>query len=569
MTDVETYPESDVVARSIDPRRWDADTGNDSDIVDWFSATDGWIALKTETLSASGQTNDFHANFPSVAADVTDLDGNVPEFLEALYASTATDDGAYLARNDPSGDMDMREGLATLNDTESVIGETVNAYRPGNSRADGISFDRGDQDHVMYKLSNMGGDPSRGTLSMWVKLAFWPTVSTRKHYLFFIPLADLSTYASDTYDNDNDDATNTDERDEGYQYLELVIENGNLEFHVSAAVKEGDMASYADADVDGKADTPLLMKDDYDNDQADTDTDGVFKDDTDELRIATTYDGTDRVPPKVSADITGWLQGEWHYVGIAWDLGTSRKMKIFVDGTEEEALGSTDLPAWQPVTAKTGWDYFILGTPPEDNSDGSKTGLFKTDEYPEPSQVIIDEVRLHTSGDEGIAEEPGGNRYVEDGGDLGTGGTFRSALFPYEDGEVAVPWSAAATRLVPFGTQLGTISWTEYLPTNANVQGKVEIIKASDGTTVLDTSSPVTDGIGSTIADGTGSALQTEDYYHSTEQGVRIRYVLDLVAGDKVTIDSTDYLLDTPIVDDVTITLLTPVRVLLQAELAE
>ena len=188
------------------------------------------------------------------------------------------------------------------------------------------------------------------------------------------------------------------------------------------------------------------------------------------------------------------------------------------------------------------------------------------------SPVHIDEFRIKDTYDADAARDPGADRYFS-----GSGATFTSVAFPNSDTSVQVPLTFERARQIPHGTQLGTLSWTEFLPTHSSGTGTTGSTRAivqvlDSGGNAAKTSTTPTTASGGQITDSSGPI-----YVNSPN--VRIRYVLTLVAGGPetftfappltTTVATAEYLMETPIVDDVTVTLLTPVRVLRHVELAE
>lgn len=172
------------------------------------SPHDGWVALKNLEITAA----------VDVRASFTAANG-----LNADVAGGTNNGNAVQAQ------------LTLASDTN----------RPGNLRVDGLSSSPVSSSpttpyHAAYGTGSLSSSAVK-TVALWVQVPFKPAATSGNHYLFHLPLENLSNYNTDGFSNDGD--VNVDEPDEYSQFVTLSVVGQELWLLLSAHVDEGIMAA--------------------------------------------------------------------------------------------------------------------------------------------------------------------------------------------------------------------------------------------------------------------------------------------------------------------------------------
>ncbi|MBI4378729.1 MAG: hypothetical protein HY578_06510, partial [Nitrospinae bacterium] len=238
-------------------------------------------------------------------------------------------------------------------------------------------------------------------------------------------------------------------------------------------------------------------------------------------------------------NITGWNANEWNHIAVTWDWDNSplddgsgvSAINLFVNGV--------------PVTG-TGTAIYNVNPLPTNMYIGSDANAPNTANW---ANATIDEVRISNNlryTADFSATLP--DRYYDDGDDFtGSPATFTSITFPDTAFATPVTW--------------GTITWTQYTPTSG-VSSQSYGALAFDIQTIGG-SSPRTFPALSGSPDFTNPASNNRiNALSSVSSSTQLQYRARL-AGTGTP------LIDTPLLDDVTITYFQPVKFLYWREVAE
>lgn len=259
-----------------------------------------------------------------------------------------------------------------------------------------------------------------------------------------------------------------------------------------------------------------------------------------------------------SKSIAAWKKGEWHYVGLTWDADDGAGgsvLTLYADGQSSVATGLA-LDPGNTLDAAGLQDRARFGA----KGSGANAREVGT----------MDEIRAWESLQPAAAADPGADRYVATSMPLPE---LVSAAYP------------SSGRRLPYGVRIATAAWTEYLPDDggtADIRLIVEVDNTGSGTFDTPVSSDaLSDGVGGPLSSG-GGPLETG--YRPGGTGVHIRTRVSFrsaAAADGINHGGaagsypagcgspTRRAVDTPILDDITLTLLPPPRVLAWREVPE
>ncbi|MBI2191147.1 MAG: hypothetical protein HYU36_04105 [Planctomycetes bacterium] len=482
------------------------------------STVDGCLGLAP--LPHSGGSPNFYISFasqfdPDIVAEsqlagavtdpATNTDDDVPltDAAQVGFPGELCSDGAFLGRfSGPNGIAGDADDLS-----EAVYYESGLNMGAGKGSLHGKGIGVG-----LTGAKNF--DPAVGTLTFWVKLSFTPAPSLSRE-ISYLPFTDVlsdtgASYASDLVDNDGDGSVDAADPNEYLRYLWLYVEGTQLKARFVGAVETASLADGIDNDGNDGVDEP-----------------------------------GERVPGQfleVAVNIVSWKQGEWHYVSVIWQAdGTNpSSLQLFADGQSSGAL--TGLPM-RPGEAVHPDPQFLFTYARFGNAN---TGAAAAD------LGTLDEVRSWTSAQPALAADPGGDRYFSSGSP-----EFISGPFP-------------ASGMLPYGVVIGTATWTESLPPDdgtASIAVQVEVDNTGTGLFLAPVSSnSLSDPDSGALVNGIGGPLATE--YQSGGAGAHLRCRVTFTpAAAASSYPGSPYgtfarRVDTPLLDDLTLTLLPPPKVI-------
>ena len=234
----------------------------------------------------------------------------------------------------------------------------------------------------------------------------------------------------------------------------------------------------------------------------------------------------------VTSDITTWDVGQWHHIVATFDwddsdLGTGKTIiRSFVDGVAAAAVSTAGL-------------IYQVDLPAADMYIGSDSSSPPTQNW---ANSTIDELKIYNSivyaGSFSVPD-----RYYDDGGNLISANV---ATFTSE------------TKSLSSNVTWGTITWTGFTPSGYNPSNGIGLdANAGDGWPNLSLVAP----------DFTSAASDNKISSATFSSSNSIQYRVRMTGTSTPLI--TDPLTDTPVLDDVTITYLSPVRFFSWQEVAE
>jgi len=476
-----------------------------------LSITDGHVALAPLDLPSTAYASSSFSY------------GN---FATSVDLSYTTDPGSIVSATDPDAaigvDVSLTDSRAANFPGELCLdGLYFGPYDPdgspgsGDELTEGVFYHYADQDN--YAMS------SSGTMTFWFKPSF--TMGTADPTLFYVPFQDTQSaagvsYNGDNLDNNNSDAddtlaTDADENTEYLRYLWLYIDGNNVSAECRGCVEV--VGAYTG--------------DGYNNDGV-----GVG-DDPGEIEP--------RSPLVATVPSVNWQPGEWHYIGLIWDATVS-SLQLYVDGVMDDA---TDIP-------------LLLGNL-RDESSRADRGRLGVDPFSSDALEVgtFDELRIwYGESRAPQALDPGAARH-----------------FNAEDADYDSAPYMAGTATIPYPGRIGTVSWTGYLPDDggtANIQVAVLLDRNGDGSFEAQGSTLDDPAGGAAFADPADSIVTQQS---PTDPGYNLRYRVTFTPADPP--DGSNYpnsgypaagfvqSVDTPILDDITITLLPAAKVIYLREL--